>query len=256
MAETQPRHRLEAEHRPHRIRRRLADERGGGYMADAVLGAIDGAVTSFAVIAGARGGAFSGVVVVILGFANLLADGFSMAVSNFLGTRSRQQAVEKAQREEQRHIDLIPEGQREELRQVFAAKGFEGETLERIVGTISSNRGLWADTVVKEVFGLQAIGDERPLRAGLATFAAFLAAGFVPLMPFLVPALTLDEAFLTSTAATLAAFLAIGLMKGRALQQPLLRASLETLLIGGGAALLAYGVGVLLRVLLGSGALA
>lgn len=63
-----------------------------------------------------------------------------MAVSNYLGTQSKKEAAEQAHRDEQRHIDEVPEGQHEELRQIFAAKGFEGDTLERIVDTISRDR--------------------------------------------------------------------------------------------------------------------
>lgn len=253
MPPAQPRHELEAEHRPHRIRRRMQSKGSGNHVGDAILGAIDGAITSFAVVAGAVGAGFSAVVVVVLGFASVLADGFSMAVSNYLATKSEKEAAEQAHREEQRHIDAIPEGQREELRQVFASKGFEGETLEQIVETISGNRQLWAETVVQEVFGLYTVEAGKPFRAGLATFAAFLIVGVIPLVPFLFPALAPEQAFATSAAATSVAFVAIGFFKGRALDQPPLRASLETLLVGGSAAVLAYGVGALLQSWIGSG---
>lgn len=252
----QPTRDLEQEHHPQRIRARIESEDSGGHLGDAMLGAVDGAITSFAVVAGAVGGGFSSLVVVVLGFASLLADGFSMAVSNYLGTKSDAEAAEQAHREEQRHIEEVPEGQREELRQIFAGKGFSGETLERIVETIAGDRELWARTIVQEEFGLQPGSAARPVRAGGATFAAFLVAGLIPLLPFVVPLLTTGQAFLISVVATSIAFLAIGLIKGRALDQPMLRAGLETLLTGGGAALLAYGVGALLRAWLGTSGVA
>src|SRR5215207_11123147 len=154
------RERLEAEHRPEAVRQRLLERRGQGYLGDAVLGGIDGCVTTFAVVAGAVGAGFSGLVIVVLGFANLLADGFSMAVSNYQGTKSQRQQVEEARRGEERQIEEIPEGEREEVRQIFAAKGFSGDTLEKVVDVITNDRGLRVDTMLAEELGLEVQGPD------------------------------------------------------------------------------------------------
>lgn len=222
-------------------------------MRDAVLGAIDGGITSFVVVAGAVGAGFSSVVIIILGCANLLADGFSMAASNFLGIRSEKEKAEQAHLEEMLHIDLVPEGQREELRQIFANKGFAGRTLEEIVDTIAANRELWAQTVVQELFGMQQVEADRPFRAGTATFVAFVAIGAIPLLPFIIPGLDPDRAFVFSAIVTLLAFFAVGYFKGRALGRSGFSSGLETFTIGSGAALLAYMIGALLQAWLGDG---
>ena len=88
-------------------------------------------------LAGVISGVGMGALVIILGFANLLADGFSMALSNYLGTKSDPERVDQARQDEERHIAQVPEGEREEIRQIFAGKGFSGETLEKIVGVIT-----------------------------------------------------------------------------------------------------------------------
>ena len=237
---------LELEHRPETIRSRLAQQRRHSYLGDAVLGAIDGTVTTFAVVAGVMGAGFSGVVVIILGFANLLADGFSMAVSNYLGTKSQQQRVTQTRRWEERHIQEIPAGEREEIAQIFARKGFGGEVLDRIVETITADRRLWVDTMLTEEHGLQLDGPS-PVRAGLATFLAFLLVGLIPLVPFLLPGLDPGQRFVASSVATGLAFLTVGVAKGAVLEQPFVRSGLETLLTGGIAALLAYLMGSWLR---------
>src|SRR5215217_738073 len=227
------RERLEAEHRPEEVRRRLLERHGQGYLGDAVLGGIDGCVTTFAVVAGAVGAGFSGVVVVVLGFANLLADGFSMAVSNYQGTKSQLERVEEARLSE-------------EVRQIFAAKGFSGETLERIVEVITNDRRLWVDTMLTEELGLEVEGPN-PFRAALATFAAFLVVGIIPLVPFVIPGLPTSTHFLASAIATGAAFFGVGAVKGLVLGRAALRSGLETLLTGGTAAAIAFVVGALLR---------
>jgi VIT1/CCC1 family predicted Fe2+/Mn2+ transporter len=203
-----------------------------------------------AVVAGAVGGGFSGVVIIVLGFANLLADGFSMAVSNYQGTKSQLERVEEARRSEERQIRKIPADEREEIRQISAAKGFSGETLERVVETITNDPRLWVDTMLTEELGLEA-DEPNPLRAALATGAAFLVVGLLPLIPFLIPNLTADTRFRASAVAAVFAFFAVGAAKGIVLKRPVLRAGVETLLTGGGAALLAYVVGSWLRATFG-----
>ncbi|HYJ03753.1 MAG TPA: VIT1/CCC1 transporter family protein [Chthoniobacterales bacterium] len=242
---------LEAQHSPDAIRLRLAIAPAQGYLGDAVLGAIDGCVTTFAIVAGAVGAGFSGGVVVILGFANLIADGFSMAVSNYLGTKSERERIENIRLAEDRQIEEIPEGEREEIRQIFIRKGFTGEVLEKIVATITANRPLWLETMVREEFGIEITG-RQPSTAAFVTFAAFACAGILPLISFLIPHLEGDARFRISALLTAVTFGLIGVAKGILLERSIWRAGLETLLTGGGAAVLAYAVGAWLRYLYGA----
>ena len=237
---------LTSEHHPSAIRARLDGVQQQSYLGDAVLGGIDGCVTTFAVVAGAVGGGFPAVVPIVLGFANLLADGFSMAVGNYQGTKSQRELVDEARRTEEYHIDQIPEGEQEEIRQIFARKGFEGDVLEKIVDVITQDRQLWVDTMLTEELGLQVNGPS-PLRAALATFAAFIVVGIIPLAPFLVPGLTPEQTFRASAFVTALAFFGIGMVKGLVLGRSAIRSGLETLLVGGLAAVLAYVVGAWLR---------
>ena len=88
-------------------------------------------------------------------------------------------------RTEQSQIDRIPEEEREEIRQIFAAKGFAGEALEHVVSVITADRNVWINTMLREELGLQA-SPASPLRASMATFGAFLIAGAIPLSPFFI----------------------------------------------------------------------
>jgi vacuolar iron transporter family protein len=237
---------LHAEHHPDAIRKRLLMPNRPSVLADAILGGVDGCITTFAVVAGSMGAGFDNIVVVVLGGANLLADGFSMAVSNYLGTKSEREQVDKAVKQEMIHIEEVPDGEREEIRQIFQRKGFEGDTLEKIVEVITTNRKLWIETMLREELGLQVEG-QHPVRAALSTFFAFVFVGFFPLIPFLFLGIHSSFQFVLSSGLTAAAFFGIGFGKGMILHQSPWKAGFLTLATGGGAALLAYWMGYFVR---------
>lgn len=242
------REQLEALHTPEAIRRRL--EAGGrdSVLKDLIYGAIDGAVTTFAIVAGVAGAGLSPVIVIILGAANLLADGFSMAAANFLGTRAENQQLARARAAEAHHILVHPEGERQEIRQIFAGKGFEGETLEQIVETLTADHKQWIDTMIVEEHGLS-VSPRSAWRAAIATFVAFVIVGAIPLLPYLAilgTGTVTRDLFLFSCVMTGVAFAAVGAMKSRFVDQRWWVAAIETLAIGGAAAVLAYGIGWLL----------
>lgn len=240
---------LEAMHTPGAIKDRLLEGPPHSYLRDFIYGAIDGTVTTFAVVAGVAGAGLSSGIIIILGVANLIADGFSMAVSNYLGTRAEEQLRDRARRIEEDHVRMVPEGEKEEIRQIFAAKGFSGDDLERAVEIITSDRDRWVNTMLQEEHGLPLSGSS-PWRAGATTFAAFVVAGLLPLVAYILQAMapeSLTRPFFWSSVLAGAAFFATGTVKARFVIQKWYVAGLETLAIGGVAAAMAFGIGMLLR---------
>lgn len=240
---------LKSAHTPSAIRERLQNGFQHSYLRDFVYGAIDGAVTTFAVVSGVAGAGLSSSIIIILGLANLLGDGFSMAASNFLGTRAEEQLREKARQIEKSHIQRIPEGEREEIRQIFSAKGFKGKELERAVQIITSDQKQWVNTMLTEELGLAAEGPSA-IRAALCTFAAFLIIGALPLLSFIWQGIfpsTRFDPFTVSAIITGLAFFVVGALKARFVGERWHKAGFETLLVGGCAAFLAFMVGVLLK---------
>jgi vacuolar iron transporter family protein len=229
--------RLEHGHTREEIRQRLGTGPQESYLRDWIYGGIDGAVTTFAVAAGVAGASLSPQVVLILGCANLLADGFSMAVANYSGTKTEREQYERLIAIENKHVAVIPDGEREEIRQIFARMGFQGEDLERAVGTISADKRRWAQAMVLEEYGMAPLV-RSPVKAGLSTFVAFALFGSIPLVPYLA-----GGGLLSSAIATSAAFLLIGSFKSLWTVQSAWRSALETLVIGGIAAGLAFAAG-------------
>lgn len=229
---------MEHGHDPTAIRERLSATPKQSYLRDWVYGGIDGAVTTFAVVAGVVGADLSARTVLILGAANLLADGFSMAASNYSGTKSERDDRARLRATEERHIDLVPEGEREEVRQILRAKGFQGPGLEHAVSVITSDRRRWIDTMLTEEYGLPKTV-RSPIEAGLSTFLAFLLCGAVPLLPFVLGL----ESFPLSAVMTGIVFLGIGATKSRWSLMPWWRSGLETFSIGMAAAAIAFATG-------------
>lgn len=236
------------QHHPLAISLRLGQAHGPSLIGDAVLGAIDGCVTTLAVVAGAVGAGFSATVALVLGLANLVADGFSMAVSNFEAIKARQDYETSLRIIEAEHIRQVPDGEREEIRQIFASKGFAGNVLDAIVDTICSDRKLWLDTMLVEEHGIQS-APLTPYSSAFATFFAFLLVGAVPLLPFLFMPTDIQMQFAFSAGLGALMFFLIGCLKSLFLGQPWLLAGSKTLLTGGTAASLAWLTGYILKTL-------
>lgn len=237
---------LEHSHRPDDIAARLGAGARPSYLRDYVYGGIDGAVTTFAIVAGSMGAELSARIVLILGVANLLADGFSMAAANFVSSRSEIEQYRALRAMEERHVDAAPEGEREEVRQIFAAKGFQGEALDKAVEVITEQRERWIDTMMMEEHGLAQLA-RSPLAAGAATFAAFVVCGLVPILPF---AFGLPATTGVATAATGLTFFAIGALRSRWSPNAWWATGAETCLIGLAAAAVAYAAGAMLKTVL------
>ena len=158
------------------------------YIKDLVYGANDGIITTFAVVAGVAGGALSQSAVLIVGAANLAADGLSMAVGNFLSIRAHESA---------RAADNLPEE------------------------------------------------ESHPVRHACATFIAFVVAGSVPLVPYVLPPLR-EQGLAWSAVATLTALFAVGAARTSVTVDRWWAAGLEMLVLGLVVAAAAYGAGALI----------
>ena len=171
-----------------------------------------------------------------------------MAASNYLGTKAEHDDWLRLEEIENRHIELAPEGEREEVRQIFQRKGFEGEELQRIVALITADRERWIQTMLKDEYGLpHAV--RSPWIASLSTFTAFLICGLVPVLPYLFET---EHALTLSVLLTGIVFVVIGSIKSRWSTSPWWHSGVTTLVVGAIAASVAYLAGVISKYLLAS----
>lgn len=224
-------------------------QESGQYIGSAVYGGLDGIITTFAVVAGVAGAKLSAGVVLILGFANLIADGISMAVGDYLSTKAEQEYTQAEKKRERWEVDVYPEGEKLEMVEIYQGKGYSKDDARQMVDIISKNKEGWVDIMMKEE--LEIIEDSSsPLKNAFVTFGSFAIFGFIPLIAFTVAQLyqALEgSTFLIASVMTGVTLFILGALKVRITSQNWLRAGAEMLLVGGIAAAAAYAVGVALQ---------
>lgn len=228
-------------------------QRHGGkenrYIGNVVYGGLDGIVTTFAVVSGVMGAELSMGIVLILGFANLLADGFSMATGAYLSAKSEREYYEREWQRELWQIQHQPEVERQALYEGYLKQGFAKAEASQMVDAHSRNPHAWAKVMMIEELGILT-DDRNPLFSALVTFGAFALAGAMPLLVYLlgvfVP-ISSRAAFGASLALSGLALFMLGAAKVLVTGRNALRSGLEMLIVGSMAAFVAYVVGALLK---------
>lgn len=225
----------------------------GKYLKDSVYGALDGIITTFAIVSGVVGASLSVKIILILGFANLVADGISMSVGNYLGTKSEQEYYEQEKRVEEWEIKNFRDIEVNEIREIYQKKGFKGKQLEDIVKKIISDKNLWVEEMMKDELGLMK-DDKKPFKAGLATLIAFIIAGFVPLVAYILASIFpffINYTFIISVVLTGLTIFGVGAARANFTGKNWFKQGLEMLLLGGAAAVVAYYIGFFLSKTIG-----
>ncbi|MAE68266.1 MAG: VIT1/CCC1 transporter family protein [Candidatus Peribacteraceae bacterium] len=223
----------------------------GPFIQDVVYGGNDGIVTTFAVVAGTVGADLPHYIVIILGIANLLADGTSMASGAFLSLKSERDQYFRLRREEMEEIEEIPEIEREEIVIALEKKGLTGKDLQNVTDTIIADKDIWADMMMIEEHGLTLESTEKPLIHGLMTFISFVVFGAIPLLPYIF-GIERSERFTVAIWSTFAALIVLGFTRSYVTRERLLRGPIEIVSVGAIGAIVAFGIGVLLKDVVGN----
>lgn len=216
------------------------------FIQDIVYGGIDGIVTTFAVVSGSAGADLPGYVVIILGLANLFADGLSMGVGNFLSIKSERDNYKRLYEEERKEIHDMPDVEREEIREIYAKKGFEGSDLDQVVSKITANETVWIETMMREEHSMSPEEGEMPWLHGVMTFLSFVVFGGIPLLPYIF-GVEAAQSFQVAIFSTGVAMALLGFLRYFVTRQRLFWGPIEIMSLGAMTACVAYIVGVLLR---------
>jgi len=221
-----------------------------GYIKDLVYGANDGIITTFAVVAGSVGANLDPKVVIILGLANLFADGFSMGASNYLGQKSENDLYREEEKREYREVKDYPEVEYREVKDIFIDKGYSNEDAEDLTHKISKNKVFWVDFMMKYELDMSDGTHGEEWKSATATIVAFILAGSLPLLSFFFIK-DISLMFEYSIVATAVALFVVGAMRRFITRKSWIISGLEMLLVGGIAAGVSYGVGYLVSFTLG-----
>lgn len=222
---------------------------GGERIKSLIYGGLDGIITTFAVVAGVAGADLAAGIVLIMGFANLIADGISMAIGDYLSTQAENEVATAERTREAWEVDNYPEGEKLELVELYQNKGLPEEDATAIVEILSKHKDAWVDVMMVEELGIVE-ADESPLKNALVTFVSFGVFGFVPLVAYVlarfIPLLE-QNTFLVACVLTGLTLFVLGAQKARVTKRSWIRSGVEMLIIGGIAAAAAYGIGALLQ---------
>ncbi len=227
------------------LEKRLREGPQAVYIKEWVYGGIDGVVTTFAIVAGVVGASLSPLIVLVLGLANLIADGFSMAAGCYTATKADADNYWRLRAREVMHVKDFRDGELEETRIILRAKGFDGEDLEAMVEAISKDEETWIEWMMQEEYGLSR-PINTPIHAAAHTFAAFVVCGSMPVLPFLLSFPYAPEWALALSGIT---FFIIGSLKSVWSVKAWWKEGAATFVIGMIAAGLSYGIGYALKLL-------
>ncbi len=215
-------------------------------LSDIILGGQDGLVNVLGVILGVAAATGEAYIVFVAGLAATFAESVSMAAVAYTSTLADADYYESEREREYRHIQEVPNLERDEIRGIYDRKGFSGNLLERIVETITANPDVWVAVMMSEELQLQHIDRKSALRSAIIVGIAAIIGSLIPLLPFLLVPVSIG--ILVSIGISALVLFIVGAVKARMTVGHPGKSGLEMAVIGTVSALVGYAVGALLRV--------
>ena len=185
-------------------------------------------------------------IVLVAGLAAAVAESVSMGAVAYTSTLADADYYESERAREYRHIKELPQLEKDEVRSIYAKKGFKGELLDNIVETITTNRDIWVAVMMAEEHQLTPVDRSSAWKAAFVVGFSAIIGSLIPLAPFLF--LPVLPSMILSVVITAAVLFGVGVYKAKVMIGNPVRSGLELALIGTISALAGYAIGVLLKV--------
>jgi VIT1/CCC1 family predicted Fe2+/Mn2+ transporter len=217
----------------------------GASVRDIVIGMSDGLTVPFALAAGLTGAVDSTAIIVTAGLAEIAAGSIAMGLGGYLAARSDAEHYASERQREAREVIEKSGAETEEVAEVFRGYGLAEPEIAPILAALKSRPEAWIDFMMRFELGLEAPDPKRALTSALTIAGAYVAGGLVPLAPYMMIPRT-GGALPMSAGFTLVALLVFGYVKGRFTGSHPVRSAFQTALVGGLAAVAAFGLAKLL----------
>ncbi len=205
---------------------------------DVILGGQDGLVNVLGVVLGVAAATQDKRILIAAGLAAAFAESISMAAVAYTSFLSERDYYLKERQREEDEIKTMPEQEKKEIRDIYAAKGFEGELLEKVVEKITSNQKVWVDTMMEQELHLEPVETKDVLKTSLVVGLAAIVGSLIPLFPYFF--LEDGPAFYSSLFVSGAALFGVGAYQAKTLVGDWRKQGIQMVVIGLGAALIAF----------------
>lgn len=216
-----------------------AHSRRQEWIRDVVIGLADGLTVPFALAAGLAGTLSTTTLIITAGLAEIAAGCIAMGLGGYLAVKSdHEYFVAQRSRKQQQVIHASAE-EREKLADLLAGWGLPHDQVRAAVASITGDSEQWLDFVMKHDLGLEMPRPERARNSSITIGASYVVGGLVPLLPYMFLG-DPKTALLVSVFVTIVALFIFGFGKGKFLGTNPFRSAVQTTVVGGLAAAVAY----------------
>ena len=205
--------------------------RNSDFITDTVIGLSDGLTVPFALAAGLSGAVASNGIIVTAGIAEIVAGSIAMGLGGYLAGKTEIEHYDSELKREYEEVELVPEKEKAEIREIFADYGLSEDSQTQIVEELAKDKHKWVDFMMKFELGLERPTLNRARNSALTIGGAYVLGGFIPLLGYLFTDLPM-QGLMVSSILTIICLLIFGYFKSKATGQPPIAGAFKVMIVG------------------------